>query len=50
VKNYLAMKKRTFNEIELSENLPKKVYSDENVSLEEAGIVNNCVLFARVIQ
>ncbi len=50
VKNYLAMMKRTFNEIELSENLPKKTYSNENLSLEEAGIVNNCVLCARVIQ
>jgi hypothetical protein len=50
VKNYLAMMKRTFNEIELSENLPKKTHSNENLSLEEAGIVNNCLLFARVIQ
>ena len=50
IKNYLVTKKRTFNEIEIYENIPKKVYSNDESTLEEAGIVNNCVIMARVIQ
>ena len=50
IKNFLVIKVRTFNQIEISEGYPKKIFSDENASLDQAGVVNNCVLMGRVIQ
>jgi hypothetical protein len=49
VKNYVIIKVRTFNEIEISEGFPKKVYSEACQTLELAGISNNSVLIARVL-
>jgi len=49
VNNFMKAKLRTYNTIELFENLPKKVYSDESKSLEESGISNNLILMAKIL-
>ena len=50
LKNYLTIKVRTFNDFEISDNYSKKLYSNDNLTFEESGILTNCVLNAKMLQ
>jgi len=49
IKNFLQSKLRTYNDIELSEAFPRKVYSEESKKLSECGFSKNQTLNAKVL-
>ncbi len=47
--NFAKLKMRTFNNVELFETFPRKIYNQDHLTLKEAGLSRNQILYIKLL-